>query len=164
MCFGFSLHICKDRGCSAFLTGENCFLHFCHLGKQPRCNGSGRVTRHTKCTHRDATFGPVGSICWVHGNHASSQATNHATRAERLQVVEHFLRIGLTRAAFSRQYGIPLATLNWWLAKPRRASNLPARVVFSKAMLSRAPSANLQSKRFQGYPNVAANSWLEAGL
>lgn len=61
---------------------------------------------------------------------------NHATRAERLQMVEQFRRSGLTRAAFSRQYGIPLATLRWWLAKTKRASSLPVPVVFGEVRLS----------------------------
>jgi hypothetical protein len=60
---------------------------------------------------------------------------HHATAAQRLQMVEQFRRSGLTRAAFSRQHGIPLATLNWWLAKTKRAFNLPAPVVFSEIML-----------------------------
>ena len=51
-------------------------------------------------------------------------------------MVEQFRRSGLTRAAFSRQYGIPLATLSWWLAKTKRASNLPAPVVFSEVRLA----------------------------
>jgi transposase-like protein len=58
-----------------------------------------------------------------------------ATPAQRLQMVEQFRRSGLTRAAFSRQNGIPLATLHWWLAKTKRASNLPAPVVFGEVML-----------------------------
>ena len=43
-------------------------------------------------------------------------------------MVEQFRRSGLTRATFSKQYGIPLATLSWWLAKTKRASNLPVPV------------------------------------
>jgi hypothetical protein len=50
-------------------------------------------------------------------------------------MVEQFRRSGLTRAAFSRQYGIPLATLSWWLTKARRAANLPVPVVFSEVAL-----------------------------
>jgi transposase-like protein len=66
---------------------------------------------------------------------------NHATTAKRLQMVEQYRRSGLTRAAFSRQHRIPLATLNWWLAKTKRASNLPVPVVFSEVMLPPAPAA-----------------------
>ena len=66
---------------------------------------------------------------------------NYATKAERLQMVEQFLRSGLTRVAFSRQYGIPLTTLNWWLTKAKQASKLPAPVVFSEVMLPAAPAA-----------------------
>jgi transposase-like protein len=65
---------------------------------------------------------------------------HHATAAERLQMVEQFRRSGLTRAAFSRQHGIPLATLNWWLAKTKRASNLPVPVVLSEVRLA-SPAA-----------------------
>jgi len=61
---------------------------------------------------------------------------HHVTAAERLQMVEQFRRSGLTRAAFSRQHGIPLATLSWWLAKTKQASNLPVPVVFSEIRLS----------------------------
>lgn len=50
-------------------------------------------------------------------------------------MVEQFRRSGLTRTAFSKQYGIPLATLSWWLAKTKRASNLPAPVVFREVRL-----------------------------
>jgi len=59
---------------------------------------------------------------------------NHATTAERLQMVEQFRRSGLTRAAFSRQHDIPMATLNWWLAKTKQPSNLPVPVLFSEVM------------------------------
>ena len=50
--------------------------------------------------------------------------------AERLQMVERFLRSGLTRKAFSRQYGVPLATLSWWLSKAKRLSVVPAAMTF----------------------------------
>lgn len=69
----------------------------------------------------------------------SPRQHNHATTAERLQMVEHFRRSGLTRAAFSRQHGIPLATLNWWLAKTRRDSRVPAPVLFREVMLPPGP-------------------------
>jgi hypothetical protein len=58
------------------------------------------------------------------------------TAAQRLQMVEQFRRSGLTRAAFSRQHGIPLATLKWWLKKTERTSNLPVPVVFSEVRLA----------------------------
>lgn len=51
---------------------------------------------------------------------------------QRLQMIEQFRRSGLTRAAFSRRNGIPLTTLNWWLAKRSQVSNLPAPVVFNE--------------------------------
>ena len=50
-------------------------------------------------------------------------------------MVEQFRGSGLTRASFSQQYGIPLATLSWWLKKAKRASGLPVPVVFSEVML-----------------------------
>lgn len=59
-----------------------------------------------------------------------------ATAAQRLQMVEQFRRSGLTRAAFSRQHQVPLATLNWWLAKTKRASNLPAPFLFNEVILA----------------------------
>jgi transposase-like protein len=71
----------------------------------------------------------------------ATRQQNHATSAERLQMVEQFRRSGLTRAAFSRQHQIPLATLSWWLKKAKRGSNLPVPVVFSEVMLPQAPAA-----------------------
>lgn len=65
---------------------------------------------------------------------------HHAAAADRLQMVEQFRRSGLTRAAFSRQYGIPVATLNWWLARVKRASNLPVPVVFREVQLASQPT------------------------
>jgi transposase-like protein len=52
--------------------------------------------------------------------------------AERLQMVEQFRRSGLTRKAFSRQYGVPLATLQWWLSKAKRAPSASTPVTFSE--------------------------------
>jgi len=66
---------------------------------------------------------------------------NHAPTAKRLKMVEQFRSSGLTRAAFSRQYQIPLATLNWWIKKTKPACNLPAPIVFSEVMLPPAPAA-----------------------
>ena len=51
---------------------------------------------------------------------------------QRLQMVEQFRRSGLTRKAFSLQYGVPLATLSWWLNKAKRASNAPIPLSFSE--------------------------------
>jgi len=45
-------------------------------------------------------------------------------------MVEQFRRSGLTRRAFSLQYGIPLATLSWWLSKAKRSSRAPSSVTF----------------------------------
>jgi hypothetical protein len=50
-------------------------------------------------------------------------------------MVERFRRSGLTRAAFSKQYGVPLATLSWWLSKAKNSTNLPVPVAFSEIKL-----------------------------
>ena len=60
---------------------------------------------------------------------------HRATADQRMRMVEQFRRSGLTRAAFSKQYRIPLATLSWWLAKAKRSSNLPVPVVFREVSL-----------------------------
>jgi hypothetical protein len=73
---------------------------------------------------------------------------NHRATAERLKMVEQFRRSGLTRAAFSRQHQIPLATLNWWLKKTKLASNLPVPVVFSEVMLPPAPATTPWAMEF----------------
>ena len=64
---------------------------------------------------------------------------------QRMRMVEQFRRSGLTRAAFSAQYGVPLATLSWWLRKAKRASSLPVPVVFSEVSLTA--------------PEVSTNAW-----
>jgi transposase-like protein len=61
---------------------------------------------------------------------------HRASAGQRLQMVEQFRRSGLSGAAFSRQYGVPLATLNWWLKKGNHASSLPVPVVFSEIKLA----------------------------
>jgi hypothetical protein len=61
---------------------------------------------------------------------------------QRKGMVEQFRRSGLTRSAFSQQYGVPLATLSWWLAKTKRASNLPVPVLFREVMME-PPAAEL---------------------
>jgi hypothetical protein len=53
-----------------------------------------------------------------------------AVPADRLQMVEQFRRSGLTRKAFSLRYGVPLATLSWWLSKAKRSSSAPAAMTF----------------------------------
>jgi hypothetical protein len=60
---------------------------------------------------------------------------HRATADQRLRMVEQFRRSGLTRGAFSQQYGIPLATLSWWLAKTKRALSLPVPVIFREVSL-----------------------------
>jgi transposase-like protein len=59
-----------------------------------------------------------------------------ASADQRMRMVEQFRRSGLTRAAFSKQYGVPLATLSWWLKKAKRALSLPVPVVFSEINLA----------------------------
>ena len=56
-------------------------------------------------------------------------------------MVEQFRRSGLTRKAFSRQYGVPLATLSWWLSKAKRSSSAPAAVTFSEVKVIPAMEA-----------------------
>jgi hypothetical protein len=58
-----------------------------------------------------------------------------------MQMVEQFRHSGLTRAAFSRQYGVPLPTLGYWLTRAKRASNLPVPMTFSEIRLA-APEAS----------------------
>jgi transposase-like protein len=53
-----------------------------------------------------------------------------AVSAERLQMVEQFRRSGLTCKAFAQQYGVPLATLSWWLNKAKRSLSAPAAMTF----------------------------------
>ncbi len=67
---------------------------------------------------------------------AISRRQYRASAEHRLQMVEQFRRSGLTRAAFSKQYGVPLSTLNWWLTKTKRVSSLPVPVVFSEVQLT----------------------------
>jgi hypothetical protein len=69
-------------------------------------------------------------------NKAIIRRQYRASADQRLQMVEQFRRSGLTRAAFSQQYRIPLATLNWLLTKTKRASTLPVPVVFSEVVLA----------------------------
>ena len=66
---------------------------------------------------------------------AITRRQHRATADQRMQMVEQFRRSGLTRNAFSQQYGIPKATLSWWLAKTKRSSNLPVPVVFREVRL-----------------------------
>jgi hypothetical protein len=66
-----------------------------------------------------------------------------ATADQRMRMVEQFRRSGLTRAAFSKQYGVPLATLSWWLKKAKRASSLPVPVRAGFGKLDRGISDNL---------------------
>jgi hypothetical protein len=59
------------------------------------------------------------------------------TAAQRLQMVAQFHQSGLTRNDFSQQYGVPKATLNWWLKKKKRVATPPALpVLFSEVKLA----------------------------
>jgi hypothetical protein len=53
-------------------------------------------------------------------------------------MVEQFRQSGLTRRAFSKQYGVPPATLNWWLKKTKHISNppIPVPVLFNEVRLA----------------------------
>ncbi len=53
-------------------------------------------------------------------------------------MVEQFRRSGLTRKAFSLRYGVPLATLSWWLSKSKRSSSAPAAMVFREVKVIQA--------------------------
>jgi hypothetical protein len=71
-------------------------------------------------------------------NVISRQRHRH-TATERLQVVEQFRRSGLSRTEFSRQFGIPVSTLDAWRVKSKRDSNLPAPAVFNEIRFATAP-------------------------
>jgi hypothetical protein len=59
------------------------------------------------------------------------------TIAQRLQMVEQFRQSGLTRKAFSQHYGVPKATLSWWLKKKKHIATPPALpVLFSEVKLA----------------------------
>ena len=79
-------------------------------------------------------------------NKAITRRQYRAPADQRMQMVERFRRSGLTRAAFSQQYRIPLATLNWWLTKTKRASALPVPVIFSEVMM--APPERTQGHKW----------------
>ncbi len=51
-------------------------------------------------------------------------------------MVEQYRRSGLTRVAFSRQYGVPLPTLGYWLTRAKRVSNLPVPMSFGEIRLT----------------------------
>jgi transposase-like protein len=67
-----------------------------------------------------------------------------AVSAERLQMVEQFRRSGLTRKAFAHRYGVPLATLSWWLSKAKHSSSTPAAMTFREIKV--IPTADLPEK------------------
>jgi hypothetical protein len=58
------------------------------------------------------------------------------TAAQRLQMVQQFRKSGLTRRAFSDRYGVPVATLSWWLKKAKRTSNMPVPITFHEVKLA----------------------------
>lgn len=61
-------------------------------------------------------------------------------------MVEQFHRSGLSQKAFSQQYGVPLATLKWWLKKTERSSCVPTPVV-------------LREVKLEGAETSPANTW-----
>lgn len=74
----------------------------------------------------------------------SPKRLQHAVSAERLQMVEQFRRSGLTRKAFAQQYGVPVATLSWWLSKAKHSSSSPSAVTFREVKV--IPSAEPAEK------------------
>jgi transposase-like protein len=71
-------------------------------------------------------------------NKAIVRRQYRASADQRMQMVEQFQRSGLTRKAFSLQYGVPLATLSWWLGKAKRSSDAPATMTFREVKLMAA--------------------------
>ncbi len=61
----------------------------------------------------------------------STRRQSRATVAERERMVRQFQDSGLSRRDFSKQYGVPLSTLGWWLAKAKGKSAAEP-VVFSE--------------------------------
>jgi transposase-like protein len=55
---------------------------------------------------------------------------------QRLQMIEQFRSSGLTRAAFSDQFGISLPTLSYWLRKTKLDSKLSSPDLFSEVKLA----------------------------
>ncbi len=63
---------------------------------------------------------------------APRKKQRRSTPAEQAEAVEQFHRSGLTRTAFSRNYGIALSTLNKWLTKAGRKGQGRAQVLFTE--------------------------------
>jgi hypothetical protein len=63
-------------------------------------------------------------------NKAIVRRQYRASADQRMQMVEQFRCSGLTRKAFSLHYGVPLATLSWWLRKAKPSSSAPATMSF----------------------------------
>lgn len=59
-------------------------------------------------------------------------------------MVEQFRCSGLSRKAFALQYGVPLATLSWWLSKTKQLPSAPAAMTFRE--LKVVPTANSLEK------------------
>ena len=53
-------------------------------------------------------------------------------------MIEQFRSSGLTRAAFCKQFGIPLPTLGYWLRKTKSDSNHLSPSLFSEVKLTPA--------------------------
>jgi hypothetical protein len=51
---------------------------------------------------------------------------------QRTRIIEQFERSGLTRRAYSKQFGIPLSTLGKWLKDSRNSNNLPSPMLFQE--------------------------------
>jgi transposase-like protein len=68
--------------------------------------------------------------------HKKTSRQYRAPSEQRMKMVEQFHRSGLTRAAFSRQYGVPKATLNWWLKKAKQSARVPVPIAFHEVQLT----------------------------
>ena len=65
-------------------------------------------------------------------NEKNTQQHKRLPVARRLEMIQEFRRSGLTRREFAQQYGIAHSTLGYWLKKAKRASRMPAPIVFSE--------------------------------
>jgi DNA-binding transcriptional regulator YiaG len=63
---------------------------------------------------------------------APKKKQRRSTPAEQAEALEQFHRSGLSRTAFSRNYGIALSTLNKWLTNARRKRRDPEQVLFTE--------------------------------
>jgi len=73
----------------------------------------------------------------------SSADPVHRRRSESpQQTLARFHESGLTQRAFCEQVGLPVSTLQWWLARARRHALAVRPVTFTEIPLPIAPSAS----------------------